>query len=183
MKRTAIKQKTYEEKLAYLKEKQKERNLEEKTINKFFKKKVKTSKSKVVPISKLKMKLWAVCAKFIKERDGGVCFTSSVRVEGSNAHCGHGKPSSICNAILRYHPYNLHTQSMVENIHHSGNGGEYYRRQVSKYGQEKIDFLYQINNRLIKADKFFYEQLHELYNAPYSKEKENEIIDWLESRN
>lgn len=116
-------------------------------------------------ISKLKRKLWSIVSKRIKERDKHICFTSGVQVSGSNAHCGHGIPDSVSGARLRYHPKNLHCQSMRENIHLGGNGGEYYRRQVEKYGQETVDLLYQLKNKTMKADEIYYLKLIELYTS------------------
>lgn len=140
-------------------------------------KKTKPKKAKKKPsISILKKKLWVIISNHIRTRDNFICFTSGVKVEGSNAHCGHGIPSSVGGVALRYHPLNLHCQSYVENIHHSGNGGEYYRRQVSKYGQEVVDRLYKLKNKIIKSDRYFYEKLTELY----LNEDEKSIIEYLE---
>lgn len=128
-------------------------------------------------VSYYKKKLWTIVSNYIRQRDGFVCFTSGVKVEGSNAHCGHGIPSSVGGVTLRYHPLNLHCQSYVENIHHSGNGGEYYRRQISKYGQEKVDRLYSLKNRTRKADTFFYQRLIDLY----TNGDQDKIIRFLEN--
>lgn len=120
-------------------------------------------KSKKLSPSKLKKKLWAIVSKRIKERDNFICFTSGKSVEGSNAHCGHGLPSSVCGGRLRYHPKNLHCQSFHENVNLGGNGTIYYQRQVSKYGQEVVDELYKLQQKFIKADSFYYLRLIDLY--------------------
>lgn len=116
-------------------------------------------------ITKLKKKLWTLVAKRIKERDNFICFTSGVECHGANAHCGHGLPSSVCGARLRYHPKNLHCQSYYENIYASGNGVTYYQNQVKLYGQDAVDNLYKLKNTFIKADSFFYEKLIDLYKS------------------
>jgi len=134
-------------------------------------------KKKVVSISKLKKKLWETIKLYIRERDKSICFTSGVRVEGSNRHVGHGIPSSVGGILLRYHPWNLHIQSYVENIHHSGNGGVYYRNQLSKYGQEKVDRIYELKKHTGKADRYFFETMIDLYKQG----NEDEIVKFLES--
>lgn len=134
-------------------------------------------KTKLTPISKLKKQLWEIIKVYIRERDNSVCFTSGVKVEGSNRHVGHGIPSSVGGVLLRYHPHNLHIQSYVENIHHSGNGGVYYRNQLAKYGQEKVDKLYELKNHTAQADRYFYTSMIDLYKQG----KEEEIVKFLES--
>lgn len=124
----------------------------------------KSGKTKKKPsISKLKKKLWTIVAKRIKERDKNICYTSGRFVEGMSAHCGHGLPSSVCGARLRYHPKNLHCQSYYENIHASGNGVTYYQNQLRDYGEEITKNLYTLKDKFIKADSFFYETLIDLY--------------------
>lgn len=126
-------------------------------------KRTKLAKKSKTKISTLKNKLWAIVSKRIKERDRYICFTSGVKVEGSNAHCGHGIPDSISGGRLRYHPKNLHCQSYRENIHASGNGGTYYRNQVKKYGQQTMDELYALKEHYIKVDADYYLTLIDLY--------------------
>jgi hypothetical protein len=110
-----------------------------------------------------KDKLWQIVSKRIKERDKNICFTSGKFVTGSNAHCGHGNPSSVCGGRLRFHPKNLHCQSYHENVNLGGNGRVYYRKQVEKYGQEVVDKLDQLQNKYIKVDEIFYQKLIDLY--------------------
>lgn len=113
--------------------------------------------------AQLKKKLWKIVSARIKERDKNVCFTSKKYVEGSNAHCGHGLPSSVCGGRLRYHPLNLHCQSYHENINCGGNGVTYYQEQVKAYGQERVDALYKLQHKFIKVDWVFLEKLIDLY--------------------
>ncbi len=120
-------------------------------------------KTKKPSPAKLKKKLWVIVSKRIKERDNNVCFTSGRKVEGSNSHCGHGLPSSVCGGRLRYHPKNLHCQSYHENVNLGGNGTVYYQRQVAKYGQEVVDDLYKLQHQFIKVDSFFYTKMIDLY--------------------
>ena len=114
-------------------------------------------------VSILKRKLWTLVSKRIKERDKYICYTSKKKVEGSNAHCGHGLPSSVCGGRLRYHPKNLHCQSYNENINAGGNGVIYYQEQVKQYGQEAVNKLYLLRDRFIKVDVIFILNLIDLY--------------------
>lgn len=146
----------------------------------YFKKAKKTAKKavkkKAPKASTLKKKLWTIVSKRIRERDGYICFTSKKKVEGMNAHCGHGLPSSICGGRLRYHPLNLHCQSYNENINLGGNGTVYYQEQVKKYGKKRIDALYSLKGHFIKVDTDYYLKLIDLYtNGTWE-----EITEYLE---
>lgn len=155
MRRTAFRKPTYEQAIKRLKDKPR----------KPIKRKTKVAKKtpKKSQIKRLKTKLWTIVSKRIKERDKYICFTSKKSVSGSNAHCGHGLPSSVCGGRLRYHPKNLHCQSYHENINLGGNGTVYYQEQVKKYGQGNVDKLYSLRNNFIKVDEDYYVKLIELY--------------------
>ena len=122
-----------------------------------------TKKPKKKTVSQLKKILWKIVSDRIRARDNFICYTSGRKCEGSGAHCGHGLPSSVCGARLRYHPKNLHCQSYFENIHAGGNGATYYQNQVKQYGQDIVNKLYQLQQKYIKADEIFYTKLIELY--------------------
>jgi len=136
---------------------------DEKSSLTHLKAKNKPKKVKYKSISTLKKTLWTIVAKRIKERDNYICFTSGKKVEGANAHCGHGNPSSICGGRLRYHPKNLHCQSYYENINLGGNGRVYYQRQIERYGKEIVDKLDSLQNKYIKTDELYYRTLINLY--------------------
>lgn len=130
-------------------------------------------KPKKKKLSVLKRRLWEIVSKRIKERDNYICFTSGKKVEGSNAHCGHGSPSSICGGRVRYHPKNLHCQSYHENINLGGNGRVYYKNQIEKYGREAIDKLDLLELKYIKVDELYYMTLIELYTNGTWEDIEN----------
>lgn len=166
MKRTSFKKMSFEEaKLKLRKPLQRAKKVS----------KLKGNKPKVVTITKLKKQLWKEVSDFIRDRDGYVCFTSGVKVTGSNAHCGHMYPSSVGGVLLRYHPYNLACQSYVENIHHSGNGAVFYQKAVEKYGTEEMDKLKYLKNCSAQGDRQFYSNLIELYKEG----DEKEIVKYL----
>jgi len=123
--------------------------------------------------AQLKKILWKIVSKRVRERDNYICFTSKKKVEGANAHCGHGLPSSICGGRLRYHPKNLHCQSYHENINLGGNGTIYYQEQVKRYGKKTVDKLYKLKDKYIKVDSIFYNKLIDLYTSGTWEDIEN----------
>lgn len=165
----SFKPKTYQEALA---KKQKNASKRAKTPPKL---KVKKKKVKLPTIGKLKKKLWEEIKLYIRERDQSTCFTSGIKVEGSNRHVGHLIPSSVGGVLLRYYPLNLHIQSYVENIHHSGNGAIYYRNAVNKYGQERIDKMFELKNHSTQANRYFFDTMIDLYREG----NEVEIIKFI----
>ena len=90
-----------------------------------------------------------------------------------NAHCGHMFPSGGCGALLRYHPKNLHCQSYNENINLGGNGAIYATRFVEVYGTDEFKTLLILKNKSIKADRYFYEKLTDLYTNNTLEEVES----------
>jgi len=136
-------------------------------------KRTKLAKKGKTKVSTLHKKLWAIVSKRIKERDKYICYTSGRKVEGNNAHCGHGIANSVSGGRLRFHPKNLHCQSYYENIHASGNGGVYYRKQLEQYGQETMDKLYALKDKYIKVDADYYLTLIDLYENGTWEQIEN----------
>ena len=102
------------------------------------------------PKSKLKKKLWALFSKFIKERDGYICFTCGRKGEGSGMHSGHFIPRSIGGLALYFHEENVHAQCYNCNINLGGNqyaygqklGAETVARLLSLKGTITKDFDY-----------------------------------------
>jgi len=162
---------TYKEALAKLNSRQLRRSQKPKI------KRSKVKKQKMIPVSRLKKTLWKLVSDFIRQRDKYICFTSGVRVAGSNAHCGHMYPSSVSGILARYHPHNLACQSYLENIHHSGNGAEFYQRALKKYGQDKMDRLKRLKQHSAQGDRYFYTTMIDLYKQG----DEEEIVKFLES--
>lgn len=127
-----------------------------------------STKKQKMTIGRWKKKLWVVFAKFIKERDGYVCFTCGRPVEGKNAHAGHFIPKSVCGLGLYFSELNVHAQCFHCNINLGGNGAEYYVRMVEKYGQEVVDDLMeQKRNKITK--ELNWEELWERYNNHTSR--------------
>lgn len=117
-------------------------------------------KKKSTPEALLKKKLWELCKNIIREAYGNECYTcDATGLRGSNWHTGHFIPSSICGAYLRYDLRNLRPQCYHCNINLGGNGGMFYRNLVEDIGQAEVDQLFEDKKIVVKADRFFYEDL------------------------
>lgn len=167
MKRTGFKKLSYKEAIARAKTMPRRAKI----------KRSKVKKPKLKSVSQLKKILWKLVSNFIRERDKYICFTSGVKVSGSNAHCGHMYPSSVSGILLRYHPHNLACQSYVENIHHSGNGAVFYQKALEKYGHEKMNTLKQLKQASAQGDRHFYTTMIDLYKQG----NEENIVKFLEA--
>lgn len=121
-------------------------------------------RKKVVPVSKLKRKLWQLCRQIIIKRYGNSCYTCpSVQLVGSSLHVGHFIPSSISSAELRYSLDNLRPQCFACNIHRSGNWVSYERHLIAD-GID-VEALKQRNRDTagMKYDILFYQKKIEEY--------------------
>jgi hypothetical protein len=109
-----------------------------------------------------KNELWELCKQIIrqnyKKEDGTwVCFTCGKIIDiPVKAQTGHGIPSAVGGALLRYHLDNLRIQDYYCNINLGGNGGEFYKRLVIEIGQDKVDEIYLLKQQSIKADLQWY---------------------------
>jgi 5-methylcytosine-specific restriction endonuclease McrA len=103
----------------------------------------KKSKQKV---SILKRKLWEQFAKFIKTRDGNLCYTCGRAGTGSGMHCGHFIPKSVGGLTLYFNEDNCHAQCYNCNINLGGNQYLY----GEKLGKEKVDQLYLLKRQTAK---------------------------------
>jgi len=81
----------------------------------------------------LKRKAWSLFSKYIRERDGNVCFTCG---EYGN-QAGH----FIHRDSLDFEEKNIHAQCTRCNLNLSGNLAEYTLRMIDKYGREEVDEL------------------------------------------
>lgn len=116
------------------------------------------------PEAKLKERLWELCKQIIRKRYGNTCYTcGNTGLEGSNRHTGHFIASSVCGAYLRYDLRNLRIQDYRCNVSLSGNGAIFYRRMVEEEGQDYVDEIFRDKNKIVKADKHFYQHLIDEY--------------------
>lgn len=122
-------------------------------------------RKKLPSIQRLRKKLWELCRAITEKRYKDICFTCGRPVSGSNRQLGHFIPSSIGGAVLRYNLENLRWQCYYDNINLGGHGAEYYRRLVLEIGQDRVDELFKLKNKIVKADRSFYDGLIEEYSA------------------
>lgn len=120
-------------------------------------------------ISKLKDNLWKAFSLYIRQRDNYTCFTCGRTGTGSAIHAGHFIPSSTCGLFLRYHEKNVHAQCYNCNINLGGNGAEYYRRMVARYGQKEVDQLFKDKERITKWTPDDYIALTKEYKSRIKK--------------
>ncbi|MEK9206876.1 MAG: recombination protein NinG [Patescibacteria group bacterium] len=132
---------------------------------------VKPKKRALRQMSALKRDLWELCKQITRKRyqkpnKTWICYTCDRLIdEPHKAQTGHGIPSSVGGAGLRFHLDNLRIQDYYCNINLGGNGSEFYRRLVTEIGQEKVDALFILKNKITKADRYFYEQKIAEYTA------------------
>ena len=91
----------------------------------------KPKKVKTKSLAKLRKELWGWFSKFIRARDGGVCFTcGATGCVGSNYHAGHFIPQSVCNMDARFDDRFVRGQCFRCNINLSGNSVEFRKELV-----------------------------------------------------
>ena len=114
-------------------------------------------------ISLIQDKIWELCKKIVRFRDGSKCYTcDATGLSGTNWHTGHLIPDSVSGAYLRYDLRNLRSQCYRCNINLGGNGAEFYRRVVIQMGQEWVDTLFVDKQCSIKAIDH-YRMVYEVY--------------------
>lgn len=116
-------------------------------------------KSSRSEISVIQDKIWELCKKIIRYRDGSTCYTcGATGLMGSNQQTGHFIPDSVSGAYLRYDLRNLAVQCLVCNTHRGGMGAEFYRRKLADMGQKWVDDLFADKNLSVKAIDRYREQ-------------------------
>jgi hypothetical protein len=111
------------------------------------------------PLKKLTNELWQECRRIVKARyikNGKYyCFTCDKEISGKGCQLGHMIPRSVGGALLRFHLDNLRLQCYYCNINLGGNGSEFYPRLVKEIGQEKVDYLFILKRKSVKAFDYF----------------------------
>jgi len=125
-------------------------------------------------INNQKKELWELCKAHTRKKYGTACFTCGTIC--GVLHTGHFIPSSVCGALLRYHPHNLATQCEHCNIALSGNVNIYEKRLREKIGDKKVDALFRLKHKSVKADSIFLQTLIDIYK----KGDEEKIVAFLE---
>lgn len=137
----------------------------------YIKRKSPLKKQATDTVSKLKQHLWQLCRQIIIKRHGSDCYSCGARrLRGSNLHCGHFIPSSICSTELRYALENLRPQCYRCNIHCSGNWPAYEAHLI----EDGInpDNLKQLNRQTtgLRYDILWYQAKIQEYEAILEKE-------------
>lgn len=115
-----------------------------------LKAKKKIRKKSKSPLALAKDKAWKALRAVVIKRDGHVCIPCGKEAKGSNQHGGHFIPSSTCGMFLRYDLRDVHSSCYYCNINLGGNGGEFYRSLVARYGEEFVEQLFTDKKREVK---------------------------------
>ncbi len=127
-----------------------------------------------------KKEFWKVFSLYIRTRDGFKCFTCDNRGEGKGMHGGHFIPRASGGLSLFFHEQNVHAQCYRCNMNLGGNGAEYYKRMVEKYGQDAVDDLFILRDTGYKKyDIVDYQGLIEEYKIKLEELKGTKIIEEL----
>lgn len=123
-------------------------------------------KPKLVPLSKLKKRLDAVCSQWTRLRyadsNGMVkSFTGTEIKHWKQMHAGHYLTRSIL--ALRWHPDNVRPQSPAENIWKHGNPIEFRINLVAEIGEERVKDLESRRKEIFKPTRQFYEEKIAVY--------------------
>lgn len=110
---------------------------------------------KVKTNAQLKKELWVIFSKFIRQRDGGICYICGRKCEGSGYHASHFVPKSIGGIGLYFDEDNVHGCCYNCNINL---GGNYYLYSL-KLGKELSESLYKRKN-IITKDYPFLEKIN-----------------------
>lgn len=120
-------------------------------------KRVKKLGQKDVP--RLRRKLWSLFSRYVRNRDGGVCFTCPEPNQNGNqaGHFYSRRIPSIC-----YDPKNVHAQCSYCNEYLHGAPGAYSQNIVERYGKAELT---RIRNRARTQHKWTAPDLQELIVA------------------
>ena len=111
------------------------------------------------PLKKITDALWEECRRIVKAKyikNGKYyCYTCDREISGSGCQLGHFIPRSVGGALLRFHLDNLRLQCYNCNINAGGFGAEYSRRLIKEIGQERVDYLFILKRKSVKAFDYF----------------------------
>lgn len=119
------------------------------------------TKKKKRSISKLKKELDRVFSIFIRQRDGGKCYTCPFSKTWKDLQNGHFVPRQYL--ITRYDEVNCHSQCYACNMLYNGQPSAYAKRLEKDYGKGTVDLLESKRHQIVKD--FPYEYWIEVYKA------------------
>ena len=126
-------------------------------------------KKKVKSISKLKKELDAVFSKFIRQRDGGQCYTCSKKDDPKYMQNGHFVPRQYL--AVRYDERNCHCQCYACNMLYNGQPSLYAINLVRDYGVGIIKELEAKRHVITKLSPAWYEEKIAEYTSRLSNYK------------
>ncbi len=126
-------------------------------------------KKKVKSISKLKKELDAVFSKFIRQRDGGQCYTCSKKDDPKYMQNGHFVPRQYL--AVRYDERNCHCQCYACNMLYNGQPSLYAINLVRDYGVGIIKELEAKRHVITKLSPVWYEEKIAEYTSRLSNYK------------
>lgn len=136
------------------------------TTNSPLRRETAVKRKRRTPEARLRVQLWELCKEIIRKRYGNICYTCGKEgLSGSSWQTGHFIPRSVCGAYLRYDLRNLRPQCYRCNIDLSGNGAVFYRNLVRDEGQAYVDTLFSDKERVITANRAFYQFLIDEYTT------------------
>lgn len=111
---------------------------------------------------------WTAMSKYIRERDGWICYTCGKKAYGRSMHAGHLFPRT--KKILKFDYRNVKAQCAACNKFNEGETAVYINRFIREFGMKLYDFFYTIRNRtkirsvedFIKIKKYYKLKLAEL---------------------
>lgn len=110
-------------------------------------------------VSKQKKKLDALFSRFIRERDGGQCYTCPKKDEIKKMQNGHFVPRQYL--ATRYDEVNNHCQCYACNMLYNGQPSAYAKRLKQDYGPDIVEILEEKRKLVVK--NFPYDYWIEIY--------------------
>ncbi len=120
---------------------------------------------KVKNVSKLKKELDAIFSKFIRQRDGGQCYTCPKKDDPKRMQNGHFVPRQYL--AIRYSEVNCHCQCYACNMLYNGQPSLYAMNLVRDYGKDVIAELERERHKLVKLTPAWYEEKISYYTKMF----------------
>ena len=116
-------------------------------------------------VKQLKKMLWKhYVSPYIRQRDGGKCFTCGVVKFWKEMHAGHFRPKGSF-SDTEFDRTNIHCQCSKCNTFLGGNLTEYTVKMIDKYGREHVDSLIFRSRQAKKWTKEELKDLIEIYKS------------------
>jgi len=126
-----------------------------------LKSRIRASKNKVVPLSKLKDLAWVAYSRYIRQKNANLdgfaeCVTCGSVMHWKSLQAGHFIPSRNSNVLFAEN--NVHPQCVGCNIFKNGAWLDYYKFMMRTYGIETIHRLMDLKYAPTKSSSEFREE-------------------------